>query len=94
MIQDPDILILDEPTSGLDPNQISHERGTLRQLGEEKTILHSTHILQEVEAIANRVIFIHEGRLVFDGSVDDLKSDGQGLDASFANLTSAAVAKA
>ncbi len=69
LLHEPDVLILDEPTAGLDPNQIRDVRNTIRRLGENKTILLSTHILQEVEAIASRVIFINEGRLVFDGTV-------------------------
>jgi len=72
LLHDPDVLILDEPTSGLDPNQLHIARGLIRELGQSKTILLSTHILQEVEAVCSRVIVIDEGRLVFDGSVDDL----------------------
>ena len=68
LLHDPDVLILDEPTAGLDPNQIREVRKMIRELGETKTILLSTHILQEVEAMCNRVIFINEGRLVFDGT--------------------------
>ncbi len=68
LLHEPDVLILDEPTAGLDPNQIREVRDTIRRLGETKTILLSTHILQEVEAMCNRVIFINEGRLVFDGT--------------------------
>ena len=67
LLHEPDVLILDEPTAGLDPNQIHEVRETIRKLGQSKTILLSTHILQEVEAMANRVLFIDEGRLVFDG---------------------------
>ena len=68
LLHEPDVLIMDEPTAGLDPNQIREVRETIRRLGETKTILLSTHILQEVEAMCNRVIFINEGRVVFDGS--------------------------
>ncbi|QDU62092.1 putative ABC transporter ATP-binding protein YxlF [Planctomycetes bacterium Pan216] len=89
LLHEPEVLIMDEPTAGLDPNQIREVRQTLRNLGESKTILLSTHILQEVEAVAQRVIFIHEGRIVFDGSVDDFKAQGD-MDAKFAELTSAA----
>ena len=85
-LHDPDVLILDEPTSGLDPNQIRAVRENIRKAGESKTILLSTHILQEVEAMADRVIFIAHGRIVFDGSVDELKSGGD-LDERFAELT-------
>src|SRR5215467_10165687 len=63
MLHEPDVLILDEPTAGLDPNQIREVRDTVRRLGQSKTILLSTHILQEVEAMASRVLFIDEGRL-------------------------------
>ena len=68
LLHEPDVLILDEPTAGLDPNQIREVRETIRRLGESKTILLSTHILQEVEAMASRVLFINEGRLRFDGT--------------------------
>jgi ABC-2 type transport system ATP-binding protein len=87
LLHEPDVLILDEPTAGLDPNQIREMRTTMRRLGEEKTILLSTHILQEVEAMASRVIVINEGRLVYDGPVADLDRDGQGLDTAFRRLT-------
>jgi len=88
LLHEPDVLILDEPTAGLDPNQIREVRETLRRLGKEKTILLSTHILQEVQAMANRVIFINEGRLVYDGPVAELSADGKGLDVAFQQLTS------
>ncbi|MCE9545634.1 MAG: ABC transporter ATP-binding protein [Planctomycetia bacterium] len=87
LLHEPDVLILDEPTAGLDPNQIREVRSTLRRLGREKTILLSTHILQEVEAVASRALFIHEGRLVFDGPVSELKMGGQTLDANYERLT-------
>jgi ABC-2 type transport system ATP-binding protein len=88
LLHDPDVLILDEPTAGLDPNQIRGVRQTMRRLSETKTILLSTHILQEVEAMASRVIMINEGRLVYDGGVEELRSRGNGdLDDSFHNLT-------
>jgi len=66
LIHDPEVLILDEPTSGLDPNQIVEIRNLIRELGRDKTIILSTHILQEVEAICNRVIIINKGRIVAD----------------------------
>lgn len=88
LLHEPDVLIMDEPTAGLDPNQISEVRDTMRRLGQEKTILLSTHILQEVEAMASRVILINEGRLVFDGTVDDLRSRGDDLTDAFHELTS------
>ena len=90
LLHEPDVLIMDEPTSGLDPNQISQVRDTIRRLGENKAILLSTHILQEVEAVADRVVLISEGRVVFVGTPDELKSRGQGdLDRAFHELTGA-----
>ena len=89
LLHEPDVLILDEPTAGLDPNQIREVRETIRRLGQQKTILLSTHILQEVEAIASRVLFINEGRLVFDGSTKDLVAGGRHLDERFHELTTA-----
>ncbi len=89
LLHEPDVLILDEPTAGLDPNQIHEVRDTIRQLGKTKTILLSTHILQEVEAMADRVLFIDEGRLVFDDSVKKLLGDGRPLEVHFRELTSA-----
>ncbi len=87
LLHEPDVLIMDEPTAGLDPNQIHDVRETIKLLGETKTILLSTHILQEVTAMANRVLFINEGRLVFDGSVDELTKDGKTLEDQFSELT-------
>jgi ABC-2 type transport system ATP-binding protein len=88
LLHEPDVLILDEPTAGLDPNQIHEVRETIRKLGKSKTILLSTHILQEVHAMANRVLFIDEGRLIYDGTVADLTKDGKTLDDQFRKLTS------
>ena len=73
LLHEPDILVMDEPTAGLDPNQIRDVRATIRELGKTKTILLSTHILQEVDAVADRVIFIHEGRIVFDGKPEEMR---------------------
>ena len=87
LLHEPDVLILDEPTIGLDPNQISEVRETMRRLGDEKTIMLSTHILQEVEAIASRVIMINEGRVVYDGPVDQLRHEGETMDDAFRRLT-------
>lgn len=72
LIHDPEVLILDEPTTGLDPNQIIEIREVIRQLGKNKTVLFSSHILQEVEAICNRVIIINKGNLVADSTLDNL----------------------
>ncbi|RMG98695.1 MAG: ATP-binding cassette domain-containing protein [Deltaproteobacteria bacterium] len=92
ILHDPDVLILDEPTSGLDPLQIREVRGLIRKLGEEKTILLSTHILQEVAAVADDVIVVHEGRVVFSGTRDAFARDGD-LDRRFYELTAAQGAK-
>ena len=73
LLHDPEVLILDEPTSGLDPNQIIEIRNVIRNLAQEKTVLFSTHIMQEVEAICNRVIIINKGRLVADDSIQHLQ---------------------
>lgn len=89
LLHEPDVLILDEPTAGLDPNQIHEVRETILTLGKSKTILLSTHILQEVEAMASRVLFIDEGRLAFDGSIRELLADGRPLDEQFRKLTAA-----
>jgi ABC-2 type transport system ATP-binding protein len=90
LLHEPDVLILDEPTAGLDPNQIREVRKTMHKLKETKTILLSTHILQEVEAMASRVIMIHDGRLVFQGSVEELKAVKGDLAEAFHKLTSSA----
>ena len=76
LIHDPEILILDEPTSGLDPNQLLEIRNLISAIGKEKTILLSTHILQEVEAICDRVIIIDSGRIVADEDADSLREKG------------------
>jgi ABC-2 type transport system ATP-binding protein len=73
LIHDPEVLILDEPTSGLDPNQIIEIRDVIRQQGKNKTVLFSSHILQEVEAICDRVIIINKGNLVADDSLSNLR---------------------
>ncbi len=90
LLHEPDVLILDEPTAGLDPNQIREVRRTMKRLRETKTILLSTHILQEVEAMADRVIMINEGRKVFDGTVAELKEGKGDLDKAFEKLTGVA----
>lgn len=87
LLHDPDVLIMDEPTSGLDPNQIAGVRKLIRELGRSKTILVSTHILQEVEPVADRVLFIHDGRIVFDGTPKALAGDGRSLEQRFHELT-------
>ena len=86
LLHDPEVMILDEPTSGLDPLQIREVRALIRELGADKTILLSTHILQEVDAVADEVVMIHDGRVVFTGSKDEL-SGTRGLEARFYELT-------
>ncbi len=78
LIHDPEVLILDEPTSGLDPNQIVEIRNVIREQGKDKTVLFSTHILQEVEAICDRVIIIHKGKIVADDTLEHLRKPGSG----------------
>lgn len=78
MIHDPEILILDEPTSGLDPNQIMEIRKLIRELGREKTVILSTHILPEVEATCDRIFIINKGRIVADGTAESLRKQAQG----------------
>ncbi len=89
LLHDPDILILDEPTSGLDPNQNQSVRDLIRGLGKTKTILLSTHILQEVKAVCSRVILINQGSIVFDGSVDELGNSQDDMETNFHKLTHA-----
>lgn len=86
LLHEPDILIMDEPTAGLDPNQIRDVRKLIRELSATKTVLLSTHILQEVEAVADHVVIISDGRIVFDGTPAAM-AHGEGLDAAFERLT-------
>ncbi len=78
MIHDPEILILDEPTTGLDPNQIVEIRELIRELGKEKTVILSTHILPEVEATCDRILIINRGQIVADGTAETLRKQAQG----------------
>lgn len=78
MIHDPEILILDEPTTGLDPNQIIEIRKLIRNLGKEKTVILSTHILPEVEATCDRILIINKGSIVADGTSETLRKQAQG----------------
>ena len=78
MIHDPEILILDEPTTGLDPNQIVEIRKLIRELGKEKTVILSTHILPEVEATCDRILIINRGKIVADGTADNLRKQASG----------------
>jgi ABC-2 type transport system ATP-binding protein len=94
LLHEPDVLIMDEPTSGLDPNQIREVRQTIREIGRSKTILLSTHILQEVEAMADRIIFINRGRVVFDGTPAGMQAGWPSLDDAFHALTEGGVCPA
>jgi len=91
LLHEPDVLIMDEPTGGLDPNQIREVRRTIREMAANRTILLSTHILQEVEAVADRVILIHLGRIVFDGLPSEMKGAYPTLDEAFHVLTGGTV---
>ena len=77
IIHNPDVLVLDEPTTGLDPNQIQEIRTLIKELGKDKTILFSTHIMQEVEAVCDRVIIIKKGELLIDKSIKELKKSNE-----------------
>jgi len=74
LIHDPSVLILDEPTTGLDPNQLEEIRHLIREISREKTVMLSSHIMQEVEAVCNRVIIINKGKIVADGGINEIKS--------------------
>ena len=75
LLHDPEVLILDEPTTGLDPNQLVDIRNLIKEIGKTKTVLFSTHIMQEVEAVCDRVIIINKGRIVTDNKLHELKGD-------------------
>jgi ABC-2 type transport system ATP-binding protein len=88
LIHDPQVLILDEATTGLDPNQIVEIRSLISEAGREKTVMLSTHIMQEVEAICSRVIIIDHGHVVADGPIDEISSlAGARLEETFRQLT-------
>lgn len=78
MLHDPQVLILDEPTSGLDPNQLAEIRNLIKQLGKQKTVIFSTHIMQEVQAICDRVVIINKGEIVANDTIETLKSRVKG----------------
>jgi ABC-2 type transport system ATP-binding protein len=92
ILHDPQVLILDEPTAGLDPNQIVLVRDLVRGLAKDKTVLLSTHILQEVEAMADHVVLISEGRVQFKGTPAELSSAGKSIEERFRELTKGVVA--
>lgn len=79
LIHDPEVLILDEPTSGLDPNQLIEIREVIKRLGKNKTVLFSSHIMQEVEAVCSRVIIIHKGNIVANDNLDNLRKTNAGI---------------
>ena len=89
IISDPEILLLDEPTDGLDPNQKEHMRSLIKQLGQNKTILISTHLLEEAENIATRILLMNHGKLIIDGTLKDIlfKAESSSLDQAFKKLT-------
>jgi ABC-2 type transport system ATP-binding protein len=88
LLHDPEVLILDEPTTGLDPNQLVEIRGLIKRVGQSKTVVLSTHILQEVEHMCDRVLIIHHGRIVRDATLAELQADG-GLEKAFRTATQA-----
>jgi ABC-2 type transport system ATP-binding protein len=100
LLHEPKVLILDEPTVGLDPNQVVPVRQIVRDVGRDRTVILCSHILSEVEAVCGRVIIIHEGVIVGDGTVAELKAGvsagdgapGAGLEQVFRSLTKAGVA--
>ncbi len=89
ILPDPKVLILDEPTSGLDPNQVVGIRNLIRELGKTKTVILSTHIMQEVEAVCDQVIIINKGQIVADGELSELRNTypGKSLEEIFIGLT-------
>jgi ABC-2 type transport system ATP-binding protein len=93
LLHEPDVLIMDEPTAGLDPNQIHEVRETMQRLGKEKTILLSTHIFQEVQATANRVLIIDEGKLVADAPTSSFTTGGKSLESEFRRFTTSGAKK-
>lgn len=87
IISSPEILILDEPTNGLDPNQIIEIREVIREIGKQKTVILSTHIMQEVEALCSRVILLNKGKIVADQSIEEFKGQYKSLEEAFHVLT-------
>lgn len=87
ILHSPDLLILDEPTNGLDPNQIIEIRNIIKEIGKEKTVILSTHIMQEVEALCSRVILIHQGNIVQDCNIEEFKGKFESLEEAFASYT-------
>ncbi len=92
LIHNPQVLILDEPTSGLDPNQILEIRKLIKAISDNKTVIFSTHIMQEVQALCDRVIIINKGKIVADDSIENLLENNGNLEEVFRSFTSTAVA--
>ena len=93
LLHDPEVLVLDEPTDGLDPNQKHEVRKLIRELGKKKTIIFSTHILEEVEASCTRAMIIDQGRIVAEGTPESLRNEGSGsITELFRKLTTSDVA--
>ena len=88
LIHNPDVLILDEPTTGLDPNQLVEIRDLIKSVGKDKTVIFSTHIMQEVEAICDRVVIINRGKIVANCTLSKLKQGGKGIEEVFRELKS------
>jgi ABC-2 type transport system ATP-binding protein len=89
MMNDPEVLVLDEPTSGLDPNQIVEIRKIIKEIGKEKTIILSTHILSEAEATCDRIVIISQGKIVADDSSESLKRSAGGKNIMYLSLQNA-----
>ena len=87
LIHNPKVLILDEPTTGLDPNQLVEIRNVIKEVGKEKTVIFSTHIMQEVEAICDRVVLINKGTIVTDSLLSELQKAGKSMELLFRELT-------
>ncbi|MEC5394472.1 ABC transporter ATP-binding protein [Bergeyella sp. RCAD1439] len=88
ILHEPDLLILDEPTNGLDPNQIVEIRNVIKTIGKEKTVLLSTHLMQEVEALCSRVILINKGRIIQNAPIEAFKGKFKSLEEAFQYYTS------
>ena len=87
LIHNPEVLILDEPTTGLDPNQLAEIRALIKEIGKDKTVLLSTHIMQEVDKMCSRVVIINKGKIVDDQSISSLQEKGVDLETHFRKLT-------
>ena len=87
LIHNPNVLILDEPTTGLDPNQLTEIRNLIKTVAKEKTIILSTHIMQEVESLCSRVIIINKGKIVVDATLESLQKEGKKIEDIFKEVT-------